>query len=510
MFCCLVKDNGDHAAAAILDEIARACSPRVQMDPDAGGAVVFDASGLDRAIGTPAEIGAAVQQLARDRGIGVRVAMARTATAAWLLAHAREGVTIAAGDPRPALAPLPIGWLAALPRSGPGAQASAPSHGPRPAADGQRARSPRDGSDDRPTVHGQRSRAGAASRGPARNYRLAPGPAATAPRPAESDERRLAAERDVVAIFERWGIRTLGDLARLPRGDIRARTGLAGLGLHQAACGEDTVPLVPDVDAARFVERLQLEWPIEGLEPLSFVLARMCDAVSRSLERADRGAIGLTTRLVLVSRETHTRTLHLPAPMRDARVLRTLILLDLESHPPPAGIDAVELELDAIAGRIVQGSLLARALPSSEDLATLIARLRALMGETHVGAPAIVDAHDDRAWTMRPFAPRSGARDGRRPMADSSAPVLALRRIRRPIPARVRLTRGLPVHVQPSSRAVSVGDVVARAGPWRSSGHWWSDATCWDREEWEIEIAGGGCYRLARTRGQWEVEGEID
>jgi protein ImuB len=347
----------------------------------------------------------------------------------------------------------------------------------------------------------------------------------------------MAAERDVVAIFERWGIRTLGDLARLPRGDIRARTGLAGLGLHQAACGEDTVPLVPDVDAARFVERLQLEWPIEGLEPLSFVLARMCEALSRSLERADRGAVGLTTRLVLVSRETHARTLHLPAPMRDARVLRTLILLDLESHPPPAGIDAVEIELDAIAGRIVQGSLLARALPSSEDLATLIARLRALMGETHVGAPAIVDAHDDRAWTMRPFAPLSGARDGPRPMAngqrndqttmtdamaphpaprawdlraDSSTPVLALRRIRRPVPARVRLARGLPMHVQPSSRAVPVGDVVARAGPWRSSGHWWSDATCWDREEWEIEIAGGGCYRLARTRGQWEVEGEID
>jgi hypothetical protein len=89
-------------------------------------------------------------------------------------------------------------------------------------------------------------------------------------------------------------------------------------------------------------------------------------------------------------------------------------------------------------------------------------------------------------------------------------PALALRRIRRPIPARVQVERGLPAHVQPSSRAVPVGRVVARAGPWRSSGHWWSDATRWDRDEWDVEIAGGGCYRLARSQGQWEIDAEID
>ena len=543
----------------MLDEIARACSPRVQAAPS-GRAVVFDASGLDRAIGTPAEIGAAVQQLAANRGARVRVALARTRVAAWLLAHAREGVTVAAGDPRAALAPLPLGWLATLPR---------PASGQWPTANGQRNQS------------GQRPRANGQSKQPARNYRMAPGPADDS-RSLADDVRQAAdaaAQREVVAIFERWGIRTLGDLARLPRGDIHARTGPAGVRLHQAACGEDEMPLVPDVEAARFVERLQLDWPIEGLEPLSFVLGRMCDALSRSLERADRGAVTVTTRLVLVSRETHARTLHLPAPMRDARVLRTLILLDLESHPPPTGIDAVEIDLDVVAGRIVQGSLLARALPSPEDLATLVARLQALVGESHVGAPALVDSHDARAFAMRPFAPTAAAgpgprapdnavgqrptadgfnesgqgptandqrgesspgpqasgpsNEGRRPQAmregrgpvtaghgprdvepksGGRGPTSALRRLRRPIPARVRLERGLPVHVQPSSRAVSGGAVVARAGPWRTSGQWWTEAATWDRDEWEVELDDGGCYRLARLRssGGWEVEGEID
>jgi len=37
----------------------------------------------------------------------------------------------------------------------------------------------------------------------------------------------------------------------------------------------------------------------------------------------------------------HERSLQLPTPIRDARTLRTLALLDLESHPPGAGIDRV-------------------------------------------------------------------------------------------------------------------------------------------------------------------------
>ena len=58
------------------------------------------------------------------------------------------------------------------------------------------------------------------------------------------------------------------------------------------------------------------------------------------------------------------RILHLPAAIRDSRVLRTLILLDLESHPPEAAIDIVEIDLAVTPGRIVQGALLTRSLPS--------------------------------------------------------------------------------------------------------------------------------------------------
>ena len=188
--------------------------------------------------------------------------------------------------------------------------------------------------------------------------------------------------------------------ARLPRADVHARLGPVGVRLHQAACGEDASAFQAADPSPPIVERLELEWPIEGLEPLSFVLGRLCEALDVRLERADRGAIIVATRLLLVTRDTHTRVLHLPAAMRDARMLRTLILLDLESHPPAAGIDAVEIQVDVAPGRIVQGTLLARPLPSAEQITTLLARLRALMGESRVGAPALVDSHDERDVAM--------------------------------------------------------------------------------------------------------------
>ena len=439
MICCLVRESPE-ASPGTLDAIARACSPRVESHGDA--AVLFDASGLGRVLGPPRAIAHEIQALARQQGVVVRVALARTAVVAWVLAHRRSGATIIdAADVAGAIATVPLAALERL--------------------------------------------------------------------PAATLVRRPA---DALAIFARWGLRTLGDVARLSRADVRTRLGVEGVRLHQAACGEDASPLVPAGETPRFLERVVLDWPIEGLEPLAFVLGRMCDALAVSLERADRGAVTVTTDLRLVTRETHTRTLHLPAPMREARVLRTLIQLDLESHPPNAGIDVVGVEVEVTPGRIVQGSLLARALPAPESLATLTARLGALVGETRVGAPALVDSHDGRGTAMAPFrVVDGGAADSIAPGVPPS-PTVAVRRFRRPVVVSVTVERGGPARVGPAP-GIAAGRVAHRAGPWRSSGRWWArDHTGWDRDEWDVELADGRCYRLARLRasGHWEIDGEID
>ena len=173
-------------------------------------------------------------------------------------------------------------------------------------------------------------------------------------------------------------------------------------------------PLVPAGVAESFEESLDLEWPIDGLEPLSFVLARLFEPLCDRLERGDRGAVVLRVTLTLVTgprhslgeggRDRHERVLELPAPMRDARVLRTLALLDLESNPPPAAIDRVAVGVDVTEGRVLQFGLFARALPT-DTLATLLARLGALMGSDHVGAPSLVDTYRPGAFAMAKFDP---------------------------------------------------------------------------------------------------------
>jgi protein ImuB len=428
-------------------------------------------------LGSPAIIAGEVARLAAGRGVRVRIALAGTATAATLLARARPGITLVdPGEDAAALASLPLEWLAMSPGLSEVEGASArlaPALGKK-----------------------RQAKAG--------NYRLAPGPQTKT----SNVEVRTS---KLVEIFHAWGLQTLGDLARLPRGDLHARLGPVGVRLHQAACGEDVAPMVPAAEAPRFIDRIELEWPIDGLEPLSFVLARQCEALAIALERADRGAVTIATTLRLTTRAVHARVLHLPAPMRDARVLRTLILLDLESHPPPAAIDVVDLELEVTPGRIAHGALFARTLPSPEDLATLVARLGALMGETRIGAPVEVDTFDARRVGLTAFtipARNLGTSELRNP-----GTTLSLRRLRLPLAASVTLERGRPVSVSPATRAFAGGRVVDCAGPWRSSGAWWAfDRRGWDRDEWDVQLADGGVYRIANDRatGQWVVEGTVD
>jgi len=156
--------------------------------------------------------------------------------------------------------------------------------------------------------------------------------------------------------FQQWGLRTLGELASLPSADLVARLGRQALMWQAMARGEDIRPLVPTLEAERFESSLELDWPIEGLEPLSFVLTRLLEPLSTRLERRDRGAAVLHVLLRLVTRDAHVRRLQLPSPMRDVRTLRTLALLDLESHPPVAAIDRVAIVIDPTPGRVLQNN----------------------------------------------------------------------------------------------------------------------------------------------------------
>jgi len=213
--------------------------------------------------------------------------------------------------------------------------------------------------------------------------------------------------------------------------------------------------------------------------------------------------------------------------MRDPKTLRTLILLDLESHPPDAPIDIVRVLIEPTPARVLQWTLLERAQPAVEQVSTLIARLTALMGEGHVGSPELVDTWKPGAFAMQEF--RSGDPPATSPVTTTvdDAPLkAALRRFRFPIPTRVVVQEGRPIRVQTDRQGFSSGAIVDAAGPWRTSGQWWDtpgpgrqavrpsgrQEEAWDRDEWDVEMTDGTIYRLVVERevGQWFLEGVID
>ena len=88
-----------------------------------------------------------------------------------------------------------------------------------------------------------------------------------------------------------------------------------------------------------------------------------------------------------------------------------------------------------------------------------------------------------------------------------------LRRFRPPVAVRVTVERGRPVQLAIDRRGMPGGRIDRSAGPWRTSGAWWTDARGrWDRDEWDVALGDGTICRLFQQRetGMWFVEGVLD
>ena len=321
--------------------------------------------------------------------------------------------------------------------------------------------------------------------------------------------------------LKQWGLRTLGELVALPTADLAARLGQQALAWQAIARGDDIAPLVPTRPEERFVSSLELDWPIEGLEPLSFVLTRLLEPLSARLEGRDLVAAILHLELRLMTGDVYARHLQLPSPIRDVWALRTLLLLDLDSHTPPAAIDRIMIAIDPTPGRVVQHTLFTRAQPTPEQFSTLVARLNALMGQDRVGAPETVDTHRPGAFAMKSFGADHGHDIQRRTgpsisirVGSALNVVLAMRRCRRPVAARVVIKQGRPVRLTTDRRGLAGGSVLAAAGPWRTAGDWWvtTSGVRWDHDEWDVAITDGAVYRIFRDRETdgWFIDAVFD
>jgi protein ImuB len=344
----------------------------------------------------------------------------------------------------------------------------------------------------------------------------------------DDQENESGSYETLLQTLDRWGMRNLRELAALPAIALSERLGQKGLRLQQLARGTTSRTLVPVETPPIFEEAIELEYPIVLLEPLAFLLNRLLENIcarlaSRALNTQElRLTLELQSFLSLnqqsaINNQQFRRTLSLPLPMLDQKLFLKLLQLDLNAHPPGAPILKIHLAAEPARPRSAQGGLFLPPTPEPEKLELTLARIAGLVGGSCVGSLELLDTHRTESFHMRRFAPGAGQEKKSSktsgPTQEKSA-IAALRMFRPPLRITVTMENGELAHVVCSKKKEVQGNVLWKAGPWRSSGDWW-EREAWARDEWDIALQNAesvALYRLVHDLlgGVWFVEGTYD
>ncbi|HEV2722785.1 MAG TPA: DNA polymerase Y family protein [Thermoanaerobaculia bacterium] len=317
---------------------------------------------------------------------------------------------------------------------------------------------------------------------------------------------RLSPELDAATTLARWGLTSIGDLARLPESEVASRLGELGRELHYAARGVDPRPLIPRALPPEFREGMELEWPLVALEPFLFIASAALDRLMKRMELQGFACKRIEMTLALEPDGWHARAIDLPAPTRDVKTILTLLRLDLEKTPPGAPVVGYSFVAHPDRPRRAQLSLFGPAAVSPEKLATTIARLVSMLGEERVGQPMTVDGHLPERHAVGDFTPPPPPDLRRKPSRGRG--VLAARVFRPPIPVEV-ITREKGGETQIESirgEGDFSGSVRVASGPWKIEEGWWATAPQ-AREYWDVEMEKGEMYRVFQGgRNEWFVD----
>ena len=317
----------------------------------------------------------------------------------------------------------------------------------------------------------------------------------------------LNLEENYAETFAIWGIRTLGELAALPEVDLIARLGQQARLWRDLARGVATHTFQPIEAEFTLKEFFDFETPVEEMDSLLFIGARMIDClVTRASARA-LSLASLTVEMRLAGGRQHKRVIRPALPSVDRKFLLKLLQLEIAAHPPQAAVLSFTLTAEAGQSSKVQLGLFAPQTPEPSRLDVTIARLKAIAGEDRVGSPVLEDTHRSGSFRMESFSV-SGVTAG----SNASGPRMALRRMRPPVPVRVQLHTTTPAAFRD---AEGNHEITAAYGPWRSASCWWSFVG-WDEEEWDVLAQAGNGTTVAlllvqdRSKNEWRLEAYYD
>lgn len=353
-------------------------------------------------------------------------------------------------------------------------------------------------------------------------------------RHARPDDSALA---DLLDLWRRLGLRTLGDVAGLPAGSTQARFGALGTWARRLAAADDVRPPARRRTEADIAATTELDPPAERADVAAFAARRVAEDLHGRL-----AARGLACGRVVVTADAvdpvtgETRTCERVWRTDDAAGMSAARLTDrvrwqlagwlTRRDPAPAPIARITLTADEVApAGATQPALWGPASGEGLRAVRAVERVQAMLGASGVLVPRLEGGRDPRSRVrLVPFGEEvPTGRDPDRPWpgalpAPAPAVVLA-----EPVPARVLDATGADVVVDvrlamsapPAVVVVGVGGqetlrVTDWAGPWPVAERWWHPDGGSRRVWLQLLTDDGAGLLMAQTAGAWQAEARYD
>jgi protein ImuB len=217
----------------------------------------------------------------------------------------------------------------------------------------------------------------------------------------------LRLPEETIDLLAAVGIRTIEQVAALPRASLSARFGPQLLEHLDWASGAASELLVPHRAAPQLAAEWAFESPVDSAEAIEQVLEELIRRISKSLAARDEGALGFVCRIACADRERIALPIGLFRPSASPKHLWELLRLRLETIRLAAPVAALGIEVTA-ADRIAheQQDLFAqdRSRDAPRHLAALVERLSSRLGREAVVRPCLLpDAQPEYASVDLPW-----------------------------------------------------------------------------------------------------------
>jgi protein ImuB len=281
----------------------------------------------------------------------------------------------------------------------------------------------------------------------------------------------LRLDAGTVTGLRRLGLRTVGELLRIPRAQITARFGAMPVLRVDQALGAMEEAIDWPRPPIEWQERLAFADPIGTPEDLLRALSQLAERLCGRLADQDKGGRRFVARFFRVDEEVPQIAVTTALVVRDPGYLTKLLREKLETVDPGFGVEVIALEAEIVAPlKAPQGRLtdLAAADAATERLAGVVDTLTNRLGSDRVSRVAPYASHvPERAVRRVPPLPVSQPSWVNDPAAPR--PIRLLRR-----PEEIEVIAPVPDDppIRFSWRGVA-HRVRAAAGPERVAAEWW-------------------------------------